>query len=209
MREHVFSPLVLCLLAAGTVVWAPPPDPDEVCEWGFRRVSSDRMYELKYEVEESRLEEVDMMETLRSEFPKACYVGGAEPCLGLAVINRKTNVVYLGHYAGQQPGQYDELIEQAVKEAATPEDLHVLIAGARIAETADSPNFEMMKRSAETYAADLRAKLAREGLKPEQIVDRLAVKPQAKSSDPWDTRNSYEILVDTKKKHIYLVAPKL
>jgi len=155
-----------------------------------------RIKELKAE---GRLEEIGMFETIRTELPNACLTTGMGPCMGLAIVNRRTNTVYLGHYAGQKVGDYEPLIDQAVREAASPTDLQAIMIAGQIASPKDYPEFRLYKRKAFRYAAALNTKLTSIGLSKDQITDRIRLRP---------TKYGYDLLVDPLEKKIYFMRLK-
>lgn len=182
--------LLVCLLFGAALALAGAN-----CDYSLKKISPDA-FDLKLRdlAQEGRLVDVGMGEIKKTDGKnEGCSTVGLGPCLGIAIINKRTKVVYLAHHDGTT--NYAKMIRDAAKEALSPDDLQVALAGGEIAERFNSKFYAEAKQNAELTHADVRKLLAEVGVKDEQIIDKVQLRPN---------KGSWDILVDPKKKKIYL-----
>lgn len=157
------------------------------CQWMLVEIESKRDFDDVPTV--GTLEEIGMNKSVHVKYPNACRTSGLGTCLGIGIINIKNRSVHLAHIADQEPGNYNDILAEAIREAKNLQDLKVVITGVFF----DSEFVEHGKE----YSAALRARLAELGFKKNQIIDRLADRVGGK-------HEFYSIFIDTHAKKIYL-----
>jgi len=142
------------------------------------------------------VEDVDMFSETRTEFPNACCTTGLGPCLGIAVINKRTRVVHLGHFVAVDEeffgNQITNLVAKARSESESLSELQVVLTGMVVTglhDTATGREYDLGGRARVDRA------LVASGISKKQILDK-------RSTQPEDA--SYELLVDTARRMIFI-----
>jgi len=71
---------------------------------------------------------IDIEEIKRIEYPDSAETGGLCPCVGIAILNKKSKVGYLAHYILLHDFS-ESILDQAISECSSLSDLEVAIAG--------------------------------------------------------------------------------
>ena len=163
------------------------------CDWSYHEVTKSEAKDIWALLEEEgKLVEVEMWEEKTVEFPKACATSGVGPCLGLAVVDRKSQKTHLVHRSGNQEGDVNEFLDVALKNGTKD----VLVAMVGVVEVPGKHSKEL-NDGLKKYAAHIRKELKDRGVKDKQIVDRILNS---------ENRDRYMIIADPTKKKIYIAS---
>jgi hypothetical protein len=182
-----FILIIFLLIFPNFIASAQPKK--SLCSWAFSVIAEEAFDEkVSLKEESGNLLEVDMFTKLRAEYPNACHTGGLGPCLGIAVINRRTGVVYVGHFVGADEeffeNQVKGIVNDAQSESSNLSELQVVLAG-----MSDSDEYVVNGAKRVDHV------LSSVGFSNAQIMDRRPKKPDDAV---------YDLLVDTKTKKVFL-----
>ena len=152
----------------------------------------------KKQQSKGELYEVEMFEEKRVEYPDKLRTFGLDTCMGVAILNTREKIGYLGHFISNDSPEF--LINQAIGEAEDIKDLEIVIAGNNpltLDDEIDSGNkvLEASIKYSREHSEFILDMIHSKGIDLEKLKNYLS------NQLPYD---SYEIEVDTETCKIYI-----